>query len=103
RILARLPTVSGWGDTSVSIAGDVAWTSTDSRVIAMDLTDPGAVPLVLEASAAVIWSEIAEDGPLAGHELLNRLSAVFGKDADEIRDAVASLVQQLIDRRLLTG
>ena len=69
----------------MSIAGDVAWTSTDSRVIAMDLTDPGAVPLVLEASAAVIWSEIAEDGPLAGHELLNRLSAVFGKDADEIR------------------
>lgn len=87
----------------MSIAGDVAWTSTDSRVIAMDLAEPGAAPLVLEASAAVIWSEIAQDGPIAGHELLKRLSDVFGKDVEEIRDGVASLIQQLIDRQLLTA
>ncbi len=85
----------------MSIADDVAWTSTDSRVIAMDLAEPGATPLVLEASAAVIWSEIADDGPIEADVLLQRLSAVFGKDVDEIRDGVGSLVQQLIERQLL--
>lgn len=85
------------------IAGDVAWTSTDSRVIAMDLAAPGATPCVLEASAAVIWSQIAEDGPLAGDELLRRLSGVFGVAVDEIRDGVGSLVDELIDLRLLSA
>src|SRR5690606_19524612 len=103
RILARLPIVTGWGDTSVSIAEEVAWTSTDSRVVAMDLAVPGAVPCVLEASAAVIWTEIAEAGPIDVAELLERVSDVFDMDVDVIRDGVESLVDELIERQLLAA
>jgi len=87
----------------VSIADDVAWTSSGSRIVAMDLADPGAAPYVLEASAAVIWSEIADEGPIAAADLLERLSDVFGMGVDDIGGDVEALVAELIDRQLLAA
>ncbi|GAA3930385.1 hypothetical protein GCM10022383_06320 [Microbacterium soli] len=86
----------------MAIAADVAWTGTDSRVVAMSLATPGAVPRVLEESAAVIWGRIAADGPLAHSTLLGRLSEVFGVEARDIRVHVDGLISELADLRLLT-
>ncbi|MFD5213445.1 PqqD family protein [Microbacterium sp. NPDC058345] len=95
--------MSGWGNTAVRIADDVAWTSGGSRVVAMDLATPGAAPFVLETSAAVIWEEIAADGPIRTRELLDRLSAAFEIDEDEIRADVEALLSDLVTRGLLAA
>lgn len=86
----------------MSIADDVAWTLDGERVVAMDLKTPGAVPRVLEASAAVIWEEIALGGGLSAEELLERLCEIFETDEREIRPGLESLISDLVDLRLLT-
>lgn len=93
--------MTGWGNTAVRIADDVAWTSGDSRVVAMDLATPGGAPFVLEATAAVIWEEIAADGPIPGGELIGRLSEAFDVAEDDIRPDVEALISDLVTRRLL--
>jgi len=87
----------------VRIGDDVAWTSTDSRVVALHLATPAAVPCVLEESAAVIWQEIAEEGSVIVRELVERLSEVFGVDADEIRGHVETLISDLARLDLLAA
>lgn len=84
------------------ISRDVAWTSEDQRVVAMDLATPGATPYVLEASAAVIWEEIAAGDPITTDELLQRLAETFEVDAADIRGDVEAMLQDLRARRLLT-
>lgn len=87
----------------MNIAGDVAWTSNELRVVAMDLSSPGATPYVLEDSAALIWQEIAATGPIRVDELLQRLSAQFDIEAGRIQADVETLLTDLVARRLLTG
>jgi len=87
----------------VDIAEDVAWTSNERRVVAMDLGSPGATPYVLEASAAAVWHEIAAAGPLPADELLSRLAEGFAVETAQIRGDVESLLTELRARRLLRG
>lgn len=86
----------------VDIADDVAWTSDELRVVALDLGRPGATPYVLEASAAAIWHEIAAAGPLQAEELLSRLAEAFDVETAQIRGDVESLLAELRTRRLLS-
>ncbi|MFD5224647.1 PqqD family protein [Microbacterium sp. NPDC058342] len=95
--------MSGWGARTVSIAGDVAWTSTGERVVVLDLQTPGAVPCVLEKSAAVIWEEIAETGPLMAEELLRRLTEVFDVAEGEIRAHLEALIDDLARLQLIAA
>lgn len=87
----------------MNIADDVAWTSNELRVVAMDLGSLGATPYVLEDSAALIWQEIAATGPIRVDELLHRLSAQFDIEAARIQADVETLLTDLVARRLLSG
>ncbi len=69
----------------------------------MDMTTPGAAPLILEASAAVIWEEIAAAGPIPTDELLDRLAALFDVAEDDIRGDVEKLIADLVARNLLAA
>lgn len=95
--------MTGWGNAAVRIADAVAWTSGESRVVAMDMATPGSAPLILEASAAVIWEEIAADGPIPTGELLDRLAATFDVASDDIRGDVEQLIADLVARNLLAA
>lgn len=88
---------------TVRIGDDVAWTSVDSRVVAMHLATPAAVPCVLEASAAVIWEQIARGGSVVAAELVERLSEVFEVGEKEIREHVETLISDLVRLRLLAA
>ncbi len=85
------------------IGDDVAWTADASRVVALDLAQPGASPLVLESTSAVIWEEIAIRGPIEVDALLGLLAQTFDVQADEIRSDVDRLLAELRSRRLLVG
>jgi len=85
----------------VNIADDVAWTSNELRVVAMDLSSPGATPYVLEDSAALIWREIAATGRIRVDELTRRLSEQFDIEAARIQTDVETLLADLVARRLL--
>lgn len=86
---------------SVRIGDGIAWTASPTRVVAMDLTRPGARPLVLEASAAVVWEELAEEGPIRPDDLVLRVARAFDVEAESIRDSVASLLADLESRSLV--
>lgn len=85
------------------IGDDVAWTADETRVVALDLAQPGASPLVLESTSAVIWEEIAIRGPIEVDELVGLLAHTFDVRADDIRSDVGSLLTELRSRRLLAG
>ncbi len=86
------------------VGDDVAWTADDSRVTVLLLSDAHAGPLALEASAAVVWEEIAASGPITLPALLRRLADVYGDtDPDEIRGAVEALLEDLVSRSLITA
>ena len=75
---------------------DVATTEEDGTVFAAHLPDGPIV--VLEATAALIWGEAC-----AGERetIADRVAAVTGAAADEIRPDVESFVDHLVARGLL--
>ena len=83
------------------IGDGVAWTVSPTRVVAMDLSHPGAHPFVLEASAAVVWEEIADEGPIRPDDLVLRVAEAFGIEAENIRDSIAALLGELESRSLV--
>lgn len=83
------------------IGDSVAWTSTDLRVVAMDLTRPDASPYVLEATAAAVWQEIAAEGPLSADALVHNLAQAFDVEHAEIRPDLEALLADLESRDLL--
>lgn len=86
------------------VGDDVAWTADGSRVTVLLLSDAAAGPLALEASAAVVWEEIATSGPISVSALLRRLVDVYeDTDPDGIRDAIEALLEDLASRSLITA
>lgn len=83
------------------IGDAVAWTSSDVRIVAMDLTRPDAAPYVLEQSAAAVWEEIAVSGPIGVDALAHDLAQVFGAEPGEIRPDLETLLTDLVSRNLL--
>jgi len=84
------------------IDDDVAWTADESRVVVMHLADRTATPFVLGDSAAVIWQELAEGGPLTSDSLLQRIAEHFAVEPGAIRADVEALLEELSRRGLLT-
>jgi Coenzyme PQQ synthesis protein D (PqqD) len=83
--------------TDYRSAPDVAVVEEDDVVYTAILPDGPIV--VLDGVAGVIWME-ACDGPSS--TIADRVAAVTGSAADEIRDEVESFVEQLVTRGLLT-
>lgn len=83
------------------VSDDVAWVSGAQRVVVMDLARPRAGPYVLEASAAVVWHEIADNGPVTGEALLRSVATVFEIDDAQISEDIEALVTDLVSRDVL--
>lgn len=64
---------------------DVAWVGDDRRVVAMSYGHDRH-PVLLEGSAAVIWSVIVELGPISLRALAEELRALFASSPNAISD-----------------
>jgi hypothetical protein len=81
------------------IADDVAWVSQEDLdggdVPTAYLTRvPRGMPILLEGSGCVVWLALAEGGTMA--DVIAAASAMAGADADDIREDVETLVDQLV-------
>lgn len=95
--------MAGWEGKSVRIRGDVAWTADDSRVTAMNVSDPASGPVVLEASAAAVWEEIAVEGPIPVVALVETMLANYPDvTPDDVGLGVSALLDELASRALIT-
>lgn len=88
----------------LSIADDVAWVSEDDLDAADEPTAyvtrvPGGPPILLEGSGCVVWLALADGGTL--EEVTATAAAMSGATVDEIRDDVATLVDQLVAIRVV--
>jgi hypothetical protein len=61
---------------------------------------PGGPIAVLDGVAAVIWTEACNG---QGSTIADRVAAVTGSAADDIRDEVETFVDELVRRGLLTA
>jgi hypothetical protein len=81
------------------IAEDVAWVSEDDLDAGEEPTAyvarvPGGPPILLEGSSCVVWLALAEGGTL--DEITAAAAEMTGATVDDIRDDVATLVDQLV-------
>lgn len=86
-----------------SIADDVAWVSQDDLDAADEPTAyvtrvPGGPPILLEGSSCVVWLALSDGGTL--DEITTAAAEMTGASVDEIRDDVATLVDQLVAIRV---
>lgn len=81
------------------IADDVAWVSQED----LDGGDvptaylarvPRGMPILLEGSGCVVWLALAEGGTM--DDVIAAASTMAGAEADEIREDVETLVDQLV-------
>ncbi|MDR6867263.1 hypothetical protein J2Y69_001864 [Microbacterium resistens] len=85
------------------IGDDVAWTQSDQRIVALDLSRPDATPLVLEGTAAFVWEEIALEGPLTVEALVENIAVAFELPSDQIRQDVEGVIARLREDALVDG
>lgn len=90
-------------DRQWRIADEVAWTANDGVVVALDLRSLSAHPMTLEQSAAYIWEEVVENGPLTEGELVKNVADAYEVEEDSIRDDIRLLLDQLSAARFITG
>lgn len=81
------------------IADDVAWVSQEDLdggdVPTAYLTRvPRGMPILLEGSGCVVWLALAEGGTMA--DVIAAASAMAGAEAEDIREDVETLVDQLV-------
>lgn len=85
--------------TRYTIADDVAWVSEQDLDAGDEPTAyvtrvPGGPPILLEGSGCLVWLALAESGTL--EEITLAAAAMTDAELDEIRDDVATLVDQLV-------
>ena len=85
--------------TRYTIADDVAWVSQQDldpgdEPTAYVTRVPGGPPILLEGSGCVVWLALAEGGTL--EEITGAAAAMTDAELEEIRDDVATLVDQLV-------
>lgn len=81
------------------IADDVAWVSQHDLDAGDEPTAyvtrvPGGPPILLEGSGCLVWLALAESGTL--EEITVAAAAMTDAELEEIRDDVATLVDQLV-------
>jgi hypothetical protein len=77
----------------------VAWTDVDGEIVALD--ERAAIYLGANASAAVLWRELAAGAN--EEELAAKLAATYGLSADHAHRDTAAFVSQLREHGLLDG
>ncbi|MCS5713752.1 PqqD family protein [Herbiconiux sp. CPCC 205716] len=100
--------------TSYRIGPDVAWHSSDDdggaggsggagagRVAVLDLAEVGAVPFVLEGSAAAIWTAVFEHGDEGADGVVAAVAERFDLEPADVRADVDAFLAELVQRRLI--
>jgi hypothetical protein len=85
--------------TRYRIADDVAWVSEEDldggdTPTAYLARVPKGPPILLEGSGCVVWLALAESGTM--DEIVAAAAAMSGNTAEEIREDVETLVDQLV-------
>lgn len=86
------------------IADDVAWVSHEELDGGDEPTAyltrlPGGPPILLEGSGCVVWLALADGGTL--DQITSAAAAMTESTEDEVRDGVATLVDQLVAIRVV--
>lgn len=84
------------------VATEVAWTGHTPRIVVLQLTDPRAVPVALEGSAAEIWVALATRGEATTTRIASDVSARAETDAHTIEPAVLDFLERLQSLGLAT-
>ncbi|NQX35527.1 PqqD family protein [Herbiconiux sp. VKM Ac-2851] len=91
--------------TTYRIGPDVAWHRSDDdaaeRIAVLDLAEIGAVPFVLEGSAAAIWIAVDEHGSEGADGVLTAVAERFGLEPAEVGGDVRAFLAELVERRLI--
>lgn len=88
-------------DPAWRIGDDVAWTYSHDRITALNLVASSPQPISLEGSAIIIWSIIAENGPILQPRLIEDCAASVGIEASVISDDVILVLHELHSRGLV--
>lgn len=78
-------------DTVVGHSPEIAWVSSDDRVVIVRLDDLAAEPLVLSGSAAAIW--VATEAPATLEEIVGRVASGYARPPSDIADEVAGFIE----------
>lgn len=86
------------------IADDVAWVSHEDLDSGGEPTAylsrlPGGPPILLEGSGCVVWLALADGGTL--EQLTAAVATMADLTEDEVRDDVATLIDQLVAIRVV--
>lgn len=77
------------------ISEDVAWVPCDHSVVVLDLSAIGGSPIVLEQTAAYVWEELAETGPVPLSTLVGNVASAYSADPDAVRLDIEELIDRL--------
>ncbi|WP_139977431.1 hypothetical protein [Nocardioides litoris] len=80
-------------------ATEVAWVESADRVVVCRLDEPGADPLVLAGSAAVLWLALG-DG-LALDALVAEAAAAYDESLDVVGPGVRAWVDQAVESHIV--
>ncbi|WP_425307935.1 PqqD family peptide modification chaperone [Ammonicoccus fulvus] len=76
------------------IRADVAWMGGDGRFVALTLSAPESLPLLLADSAALVW-QVLTDGPQDESDIVARVAAAAGVETEVVAEDVAAFLRQL--------
>lgn len=74
-------------------ADAVASVDAEGRSALLDLSEPGAAPLILDGIGALIWQRV--DGSRSDRQIAEELSAQFDEDPEVIASNVVDFLDQL--------
>ncbi|MGO4680948.1 PqqD family protein [Microbacterium sp. 2MCAF23] len=83
------------------IAGAVAWTASGNDIVALDLESPTAHPMTLQETAAYVWEELAESGPISTDALVKNIAEAYDATQDVVRNDVLELLERLHEQHLI--
>lgn len=76
------------------IRADVAWMGGDGRFVALTLSAPESLPLLLEDSAALVWQVLA-DGLQDERGIVARVAEGAGLQQEVVAGDIAAFLRQL--------
>ncbi|MFB7843166.1 PqqD family protein [Microbacterium sp. NPDC056052] len=84
------------------VSDAVAWTTSFTDIVVLDLRSLTAHPMTLEQTAAYVWEEIALNGPITTEALVANVAAAYEVADDVVRHDILSLLERLRDEHLVT-
>ncbi|WP_426323627.1 PqqD family protein [Microbacterium sp. E-13] len=83
------------------IREDVSWTSQTGRIVALELSNAGASPVILDGSAAAIWQILNDLGSAAEPTISQEVIARFHANRKDVERPLADFLARLEAARLI--